>query len=570
MTSIDLAAFARLHHLRAPRIAWLLGAGASASSGVPTAAQMTWLFKAMLFATETAVPRTSLDLGDPSVRQRIQRHFSDDPGCPAEGADDEYSFYFEKAYPRSEDRRAFIEDTIARGRPGFGHLALAVLMAMKKVGVLWTTNFDRLVEDATATLVGTTQALTVATLDSASVARDALRDGRVPLYAKLHGDYQSDRLKNIGVELQTQDAILRECVRTAAGQYGLAVVGYSGRDKSVLESLAAGLGHSAPYPAGLFWFTRGDSAPPQGVSDFLARARDAGVEAHVIRLDTFDELMGLLLTPFVVPPDLSAKLEALKPRSSKAPFRHPPAGRGFPVLRFNVLAVEEFPRTARLIDCEAGSTKAVREVIQASGATLLAHRRRDGVIAFGADSEAERVFRPHQLRRLDLAPLNPHHGSPSDLALLNDALLRAISRDLPLRVERRLLVVDPRAAGTDVFKSLGQVAGALSGNIPGLTLEWCEALELRLESRRGGLWLVLTPTLWAPRPSDEPAQQQRKEFFRKRLSGRYNKQSDELLRAWAHIVADRKLLYAFGLGTTPGVDASFKLDPRTAFSRHGG
>ena len=104
-TPIDLAAFARLHDVRAPRIAWLFGAGTSA-----------------------------LDLGDPIVRKRIQSHFSSDPSCPPEESDDESSFYFERAYPKAADRRAYLDRAIASGQPGYGHSALAALMSLGKVG----------------------------------------------------------------------------------------------------------------------------------------------------------------------------------------------------------------------------------------------------------------------------------------------------------------------------------------------------------------------------------------------------------------------------------------------------
>jgi NAD-dependent SIR2 family protein deacetylase len=40
--------FARRFSLRAPNLMWLLGAGASASAGVPTASDMIWDFKQQL------------------------------------------------------------------------------------------------------------------------------------------------------------------------------------------------------------------------------------------------------------------------------------------------------------------------------------------------------------------------------------------------------------------------------------------------------------------------------------------------------------------------------------------
>ncbi len=55
--------------------------------------------------------------------------------------------------------------------------------------------------------------LTVAALDSAKRAVRCMHESAWPLLVKLHGDYQSVRLKNTTAELQSQDAQLtrRSC-----------------------------------------------------------------------------------------------------------------------------------------------------------------------------------------------------------------------------------------------------------------------------------------------------------------------------------------------------------------------
>jgi hypothetical protein len=54
---------------------------------------------------------------------------------------------------------------------------------------------------------------------------------------KLHGDFRSRRLKNTGDELRHQDSRLRQILLGACRRFGLVVVGYSGRDDSVMETL---------------------------------------------------------------------------------------------------------------------------------------------------------------------------------------------------------------------------------------------------------------------------------------------------------------------------------------------
>jgi len=42
--------FIRAYSVRMPSVMWLLGAGASAASGIPTADWMTWDFKRRIYA----------------------------------------------------------------------------------------------------------------------------------------------------------------------------------------------------------------------------------------------------------------------------------------------------------------------------------------------------------------------------------------------------------------------------------------------------------------------------------------------------------------------------------------
>ena len=54
---------------------WLLGAGASASAGVPTAADMTWEFKQQLLVSQRRISLQAIsDLSNPVIRNRLQTH----------------------------------------------------------------------------------------------------------------------------------------------------------------------------------------------------------------------------------------------------------------------------------------------------------------------------------------------------------------------------------------------------------------------------------------------------------------------------------------------------------------
>jgi hypothetical protein len=571
---MDIHDFMRLHAVRAPKIMWFLGAGASAAAGIPTAYHMVWEFKRTLFCAAQRVPRAAVaDLADPSVQSRLQRHFDALGGFPAQGADEEYADFFEAAYPSEADRRVVIDRAVSSAAPSYGHLVLAALMRVGRARVVWTTNFDPMVEDAVASVFETTGKLTTATPDGPDLARQALSEERWPLLVKLHGDFRSRRLRNTSEELNRQDAQLRDALVHALGSYGLAVTGYSGRDHSVLEALERGIDAGRGYPAGLLWFHRSTEQLLPAVEELLAKAQTAGVEAAAIPLETFDELMGdLLHLEQTLPDEIAAKLEQARPRRvSDAPL--PKSGGTFPVIRMNAFPVVEWPSTCRLVACKIGGTSEVRQVVADANADLIVGRRNTGVIAFGSDSEIRRAFRHNEISRLDLHVIEGRRlrYDSAEHGLLYEALTRAIERELPLISVRhgpsRRLVVDPKRADDSRLQSLRLAAGRVSGNVAGTELTWCEAAEIRLEYRLDGLWLLLDPTIAVLRVTDQPLPEQAKEFIRERQATRYNKKANDLIDAWRDVIfgGDQEIvLRAFGL--SDGVDAAFKLDRVTAFS----
>ena len=87
---------------------WFLGAGASASAGLPTAIDMVWEFKQQLFVSQRRGSLQAVsDLSHPTVRDRLQTHV-DSLGLPPSGAPDEYAALFEHVYPAESDRRKFL------------------------------------------------------------------------------------------------------------------------------------------------------------------------------------------------------------------------------------------------------------------------------------------------------------------------------------------------------------------------------------------------------------------------------------------------------------------------------
>ena len=140
--------FACRFSLRASNLMWFLGAGTSASAGLPTAMDLVWEFKQKLFVSQRRGSLQAVsDLSQPNVRERLQAHM-DSLGLSPSGAPDEYAALFEAVYPAESDRRKFLDAKLAGAKPSYGHMALAVLMRERLTRLVWTTNFDALVADA--------------------------------------------------------------------------------------------------------------------------------------------------------------------------------------------------------------------------------------------------------------------------------------------------------------------------------------------------------------------------------------------------------------------------------------
>jgi NAD-dependent SIR2 family protein deacetylase len=569
--------FVRLYPQRAPQIMWFLGAGASAAAGVPTAGQMVWEFKRQLYCADQRVSLAACsDLTNPAVQARIQQHFDDLGAYPSRGADDEYAFYFERSYPDELDRRSYIDSKARAATPSFGHLALAGLLKMDMARVIWTTNFDRTVEDAVARLFGSTSALVTATLGEPQVALQALNGGQWPLLGKIHGDFLSRRLKNTSVELQEQDTELRYALLEACRRFGMAVVGYSGRDDSVMETLREAISDGRGYPSGLFWFHRSGSTLSSQVRALLGEAQAKGIGAFFVEVETFDELLAdvMRLIP-TVPDDIAEQLDRRALRVTPAPFT--PGSGTWPVMRLNALPVFVSPTLCRRFSCDIGGPREVRRAVALSGAAVVATRRQLGVLAFGSDTQIRKAFGSFNIRDWDVHAIesNRLRYESQEHGLLHDAVSQALARERPVISKRRrsshLIVVDPSQEDDESLAKLREAVGQLTGIVPGTELTWAEATRIRLDYRLDRLWLLIEPTIWFEDTEDEERLNAGKEFRRDRLAARHNAKWNKVLDGWVELIVgnDQEAeLRAFGIGD--GLDAAFTIGRITGFSRRKG
>jgi NAD-dependent SIR2 family protein deacetylase len=567
---MDYSEFLRVFNVRAPNLSWFLGAGASAAAGIPTAGDLIWQFKRNLYCSAEHVSRKNFDdISNLLVKRKLQAFFDRLGTYPKENAPDEYAAYFEATYADVKDRRVYIDNFVRGVRPTYGHLAIAGLMRMDKVRAVWTPNFDRLIEDAAAEIFGSTSQLSIATLDTSELAMQAINEARWPFLGKIHGDFQSRRLKNTPEELRGQDAQLRSALAECCRRFGLIVVGYSGRDDSVMDALEESASKGS-YPGGLFWFQRPNIPVFERVQHLLECARKNDIQAELLEVPTFDELMGDIFRQL---DNVTVEIDTMVNKVRKRIIDHPPPepGRVWPIIRLNALPVVAYPSICRRIGCEIGGHRECEEA--AKDSPVLVTRRDIGVLAFGSDNDLRRCFEPFNIRDFDLHSIefgrlrydSAEHG------LLNSAIGKGLERGRPLIYQHsrrsHSLRIDINRGEDPSLEPLRRETKLLNGTITGTAVAWTEALKFRLEGRGKKLWLLVQPFIWVASGGNDDSRFVAADFVRERMAVRYNAQYYRLLSAWIEVIIGKGSSCAVqALGITNGVDAEFTIGRSTAFT----
>ncbi len=612
--TISAREFATVFALRPKQVAWFLGAGASAASGIPTGYAMIRDFKAQIFCRENNLSKREIDPSDQVWIDRIDDFFKRTSLLPPDGDPTEYAAAFEAVYPQARHRRQYIDDAISKGTPCFGHRVLGSLIAARKVDCVFTTNFDPLVEEsalaANTLLPAAHQARpTVAAIDSGERAMRCLNESDWPLVAKLHGDYQSIAIKNTNSELEKQDERMRHVLVEASKRFGMVFVGYSGRDTSVMEALTSVLRETAPFPNGLYWVTSSASRLLPAVTQFLENAHLAGVDVAVVECKTFDELAADLIKHVDLAPVLMEHVMQGRTEPRLVPVNLPETeARGFPVLRYSALLIESMPRTARRITlAQATTSPAVRELLKEQRCRAIVAANGRELAVFGKDEEVLAA----------LAPLGPKLAGTMELdatrdswvlGLLYDALVKALSRHRPIiprfkRSGHSLIVSLPRE-GDEVEwarrrnDALGPLraayASALTGIVDKLGFPFQEGVFLKLERIEERWWCGFEPYTFVDIPREVPPEHSLAsslgtehdvlgiayaryggdpagDWRRERWAMRRNKEWAAIIDAWAALLTSTPdgSVRAFGLEEGVGIDAVFTISRFTGWSRPG-
>lgn len=606
--------FATAFALRPNLVSWFLGAGASAASNIPTGYAMIRDFKAKIFCGHNDISRREIDAGDQVWMDRMDDFFRRTSLLPPDGDPNEYAAAFEMVYPQERHRRQYIEDAVKNGVPCYGHRVLASLMAARKVDCVFTTNFDPLIEDtvlaANALLPVADQTRpTVAAIDSGERAMRCLKESGWPLVAKLHGDYQSIKIKNTGSELEKQDETMRHVLVEASKRFGMVFVGYSGRDASVMEALTSVLKEKTPFPNGLYWVTSSVSKLLPAVVEFLTIAHHAGVDVAVVECSTFDELTADLVKEVALPEVLLNMVTQGRLAPRLVPVEIPSiAARRYPVLRFSALLIESLPRVARRVKlAQPLTTRVARALLREQNCKAVVAACGRDLAVFGKDEEVVAALSSVGGQLAGTVDLNPTQDSWA-LGLLYDSLTKALSRHRPLiprykRSGHSLLVAGPREGEDEEWarkraKDLARLRAAyeanLVGHVPKLEFPFHEGVFLKLEQIEDRWWCGFEPYTFVDVPRDQLDQAPSAEtasavqgalgvqygrrggdpagdWRRARWATKYNKHWDAIIDAWAAVLTTTMdgTVRAFGIDQHAGIDAAFSLSTTTGWSRPG-
>lgn len=255
------------------RFCFILGSGASVTSGIPMGSKLLKEWFDYLTA-----PERGLDYAH-ECAQRINLKPEDyaylfERGYKPEGKD--YFILYDLRYAGvTNTGYRYLEKVMSGKSPNIGYYLLAYLLKNTDNRYVITTNFDSLIEDAYFNYTNE-HPLVVGHESLAPFIDDNL--GK-PVIAKIHRDLYLNP-KNHKDEMQQLNAEWEEPLSKLLSKYIPVVIGYAGEDQSLMSLLK-----KIPLP-GIFWCTQPGKEP----NDNAKKIIEANNGYHVV-IEGFDEIL---------------------------------------------------------------------------------------------------------------------------------------------------------------------------------------------------------------------------------------------------------------------------------------
>lgn len=287
----------------------LLGAGASVESGIPSASDCIWDWKREIFLSHNpSMIENYSNIKVDNVRIAIQKWLDGQRTYPICDSAEEYSFYAEKSLPIDDDRRKYFQHLVDGKNPSLGYHLISMFAQIGWVKSVWTTNFDGL-------MVKCAHGYNVNPIEITSDTADRVYRSDVTgelLCVTLHGDNKYGLLKNTASELDSQNDTFVAALSHELASRNLIVLGYSGRDKSLMTALEQA--YQVKGSGRLYWCGYGKNANIN-VTRLIDAVNSNGRTAFYISTDGFDNtLYGIARHCLSENKAILASIEALKQR----------------------------------------------------------------------------------------------------------------------------------------------------------------------------------------------------------------------------------------------------------------
>lgn len=527
---------------------FLLGAGASISSGIQSAYDCIWEWKKDIYISKNInAGEFYKDHKNEAVRKSIQTWLDTQGIFPKLDSIEEYSFYAEKAYPIADDRRKYFFDLIENKEPYIGYKLLCLLSEFGIVKSVWTTNFDGLI--VRASYQNNLTPIEITLDNSDRIFRN--QSTRELLCIALHGDYKYSTLKNTNTELDSQNDLFKKQLANYHIDKNLIVSGYSGRDISLMTALETAF--SQPGSGRLYWCGYG-SVINDDVKKLITSIRQNGREAYYISTDGFDKtLIHLVKTISDGNKNLSTKLQKTLENTSATDNIKTIFSLDFTktdkFIKSNLHPIV-FPKEVFQFEIDYKNEtpwKFLRELTANTNIVAVPFKRK--VFALGTLSEINSTFRTFIKSDIKRVPIS--RFDIENVSAFKSLMLKAVTR----------FFCDTKSVNSN-FKDKIWMSSP-SSNYGGIRVHKAIYISFFFDKNSKFGYLSFTPTLYLD--SDfEISKIQKQNTGKRMLEKLYNNKYDEELEYWNNVLFNNQNI-KFEYPVNSGTGFIFQISSNTAF-----
>ena len=289
LTSIELVRQIIESNNNGLRFCFILGSGASVSSGIPTGTELekNWMDYLMGEKDEKNLPHRTKE-GTRELAHRLSEdHMLENDFQKIEKAwekdnlTSEYYFdiYKLRFYPNPTNGYRYLERIMENKEPSIGYDILSLLMTENNLNnLVITTNFDSLLEDALF-LFAQKRPLVVGHESLASFISSEIQR---PIIAKVHRSLFYEPF-NSPETTNSLNAQWQEALNHVFDVYTPIIIGYGGGDGSLMSYLCD---KATKMRHGVYWCYIGDVIPNKKIQNLIL-----GKEGYFVQTQGFDALM---------------------------------------------------------------------------------------------------------------------------------------------------------------------------------------------------------------------------------------------------------------------------------------